>query len=172
LKNHSYLYRIAGNQFNKGDKYTKYKVIQVNFNNSLCNIDKNIGIATFEFQDKEHNMKIEEIKDYEVYLPKYKNICYNKDNEKEMMLALFTASSYEELKHIANGNKEALNIVDELEKLSEDKYFGALYDNAVIQKKLENSAFDSGEIKKEKEIFLSLKKKILQRTNHRNTKYR
>ena len=147
LKNHSYLYRIAGNQFNKGEKYKKYKVIQINFNNTFCTIDHNIGIATFEFQDKENNMIIEEIKDYEVYLPKYKDICYNNDNEKEMMLALFTATSYEEMRNIANGNKEALKIVEELERLSEDKYFGALYDNTVVQRKLENSAFDLGEQK-------------------------
>lgn len=165
LKNHSYLYRLAGNEFNKGDKYTKYKVIQVNFNNSLCKINKNIGIAIFEFQDKENNMKIEEIKDYEVYLPKYKNICYNNNNEKELMLALFTATSYKEMRRLANGNKEALNIVEELEKLSEDKYFGALYDNRIVQKKLENSAFDLGEQKGYKkrthEIFMSLKEKRL-----------
>ncbi len=153
LKNHSYLYRLAGNTFHKGEKYKKYKVIQVNFNNTFCSIDKNIGIATFEFQDKENNMKIEEIKDYEVYLPKYRNICYNEDNEKEMMLALFTAANFEEMKRIANGNKEALSIVKELEKLSEDKYFGALYDNSIIQKKLENSAFDMGESKERYRIF-------------------
>ena len=37
--------------------------------------------------------------------------------------------------------------MEELERLSEDKYFGALYDNTVVQRKLENSAFDLGEQK-------------------------
>lgn len=47
---------------------------------------------------------------------------------------MFTAKSFTEMKALAGTDKEALNIVDELEKLNKDKYFGGLYDNEVIQK--------------------------------------
>ena len=49
--------------------------------------------------------------------------------------------------------------MEELERLSEDKYFGALYDNTVVQRKLENSAFDLGEQRKEQDIFVHLQNK-------------
>lgn len=55
---------------------------------------------------------------------------------------MFTAKSFTEMKALAGTDKEALNIVDELEKLNKDKYFGGLYDNEVIQKKLNNSYHD------------------------------
>lgn len=53
---------------------------------------------------------------------------------------MFTAKSFDEMNKIAGSDKEALYIVESLEKLNQDKYFGALYDANVIQKKTENSA--------------------------------
>ena len=72
------------------------------------------------------------VKIYEVYLENYKEIRYNKE---ETYLSLFTATSYEELREIAGDDKEALKIVDELERLGLDDKFGLAYDNEVMQKK-------------------------------------
>ena len=50
-------------------------------------------------------------------------------------------------------------IVDELERLNNDKYFGALYDNEIVQKKLQNSAWDEGHQKAKKEDALAFLEK-------------
>ena len=67
-------------------------------------------------------------------------IRYNGDNKEEAYLSLFTANSYEELREIAGDDKEALKIVDELERLGLDDKFGLAYDNEIMQKKMINTA--------------------------------
>ena len=67
-------------------------------------------------------------------------IRYNGDNKEEAYLSLFTATSYKELREIAGDDKEALKIVDELERLGLDDKFGLAYDNEIMQKKMINTA--------------------------------
>ena len=75
-----------------------------------------------------------------MYLENYKGIRYNGGNKEEAYLSLFTAESYEELREIAGDDKEALKIVDELERLGLDDKFGLAYDNEIMQKKMINTA--------------------------------
>ena len=56
------------------------------------------------------------MKIYEVYLSKYKGLCYNETNELDAMLSFLSANSYEEMERIAWGKKESLAIMDELKK--------------------------------------------------------
>ena len=166
LKNHTYLYRLAGNSYLKGEEYKEKYVTQINFNSGYCRENKDIGIICYELQSKDYDLKIEGIKDYEIYLGKYKDICYSKGKEQDAMLSLFSCESYDDMRKIANGNKEALEIVDELEKLGIKDEWGAYYDAEIVQKKLENSARAlgysegvlHGEDKKQKEIALSMLK--------------
>ncbi len=72
---------------------------------------------------KKNYMKI-----YEVYLSKYKGLCYNEANELDAMLSFLSANSYEEMERIACGKKEALAIMDELKKLSKEENFLPEYD--------------------------------------------
>ena len=67
---------------------------------------------------KKNYMKI-----YEVYLSKYKGLCYNEANELDAMLSFLSANSYEEIERIACSKKEALVIMDELKKLSKEEDF-------------------------------------------------
>ncbi len=53
---------------------------------------------------------------------------------------MFTGESYEELRKIAGEDKEALYILNELEKLGINDEFNALYEEEIIQKKLINTA--------------------------------
>ena len=50
------------------------------------------------------------------------------------------ASSYEEMREIANGNEEALYIVDKLERLNEDDKFRTDYNVELVRRKEINSA--------------------------------
>ncbi len=79
-----------------------------------------------------------------MYLENYKGIRYNGDNKEEAYLSLFTATSYEELREIAGDDKEALKIVDELERLGLNDNFGLAYDNEMMQKKMINTARNWG----------------------------
>ena len=161
-KNHTYLYRLAGNVYEKGRKYDNAYVTQINFNHCYSPKRKgrmSSGIKEFGLRDLEGEFTIDGIKDYEIYLLNYKNICYNKDNLLESYLSLFTAKSIEDLRKISSNNKEMTIIVDELERLNSDKYFGALYDNEIVQKKLQNSAWAEGALKKAQKIALALLEK-------------
>ena len=119
----------------------KKKVIQINFNN-----EKNpyISKASYSVMDVNTHKEIKDFKIHEVYLENYNGIRYNKDNKEEAYLSLFTANSYEELREIAGNDKEALKIVDELERLGLDDEFGIVYDNEVMQKKMINTARNWG----------------------------
>lgn len=72
---------------------------------------------------KKNYMKI-----YEVYLSKYKGLCYNEANELDAMLSFLSANSYEEMERIACGKKEALAIMDELKRLAKEEDFLPEYD--------------------------------------------
>ena len=144
IKNHTYLYRLAGSGYLSGDKFSKKYVTQINFNNSYCPENKDVGVLCYEFQNKEIDSKIEGIKDYEIYLESFRGICYNGDNEKEMMLSMFMGDDYDGLRKIASENKEAKEVIEELERLGIDDKWNAWYDNSIIQKKIENSARSYG----------------------------
>ena len=68
------------------------------------------------------------MKIYEVYLSKYKGLCYNEANELDAMLSFLSANSYEEMERIAWGKKESLAIMDELKKLSKEEDLLPEYD--------------------------------------------
>ena len=68
------------------------------------------------------------MKIYEVYLSKYKGLCYNEANELDAMLSFLSANSYEEMERIAWGKKESLAIMDELKKLSKEEDILPEYD--------------------------------------------
>ena len=161
-KNHRYLYRLAGNIYNEGEDYKdKRYVTQINFNNSKFPIEGSSGILTYEFMNDEYGIRLEGIMSKEIYLENFKGVCYNGINLKETYLSLFTAESYEEMRKIAGDNKEALILVDEIERLNQDKYFGALYNVEEEQRKLENSARLTGyEEGKEEGIVLGLEQGI------------
>lgn len=144
-KNHTYLYRLAGNLYHEGEKYTEIRyVTQINFNNTKCKENEDISISMFEFRDRENNLLIEGIKDYEIYLEKYKDICYNEATEEEKLLSLFTKESYEEMEKIVKGDYEGERLLQEVMKLNQDKYFGGLYNIEEEQDKINLSMREEG----------------------------
>ena len=140
-KDRLYVYALLAKSLNSGEDIKKKKVIQINFNN-----EKNpyISKASYSVMDVNTHKEIKDFKIHEVYLENYNGIRYNKDNKEEAYLSLFTANSYEELREIAGDDKEALKIVDELERLGLDEKFGIVYDNEVMQKKMLNTARNWG----------------------------
>ena len=140
-KDRLYVYSLLAKSLNSGEDIKKKKVIQINFNKEK---HPYVSKGSFYLMDKETNREIKDFEIYEVYLENYKGIRYNGDNKEEAYLSLFTATSYEELREIAGDDKEALKIVDELERLGLDDKFGLAYDNEMMQKKMINTARNWG----------------------------
>ena len=140
-KDRLYVYGLLAKGLNSGEDIKKKKVIQINFNKEK---HPYVSKGSFYLMDKVTNREIKDFEIHEVYLENYKGIRYNGDNKEEAYLSLFTANSYEELREIAGDDKEALKIVDELERLGIDDKFGVVYDNEMMQKKMINTARNWG----------------------------
>ena len=140
-KDRLYVYGLLAKSLNSGEDIKKKKVIQINFNKEK---HPYVSKGSFYLMDKVTNREIKDFEIYEVYLENYKGIRYNGDNKEEAYLSLFTANSYEELREIAGDDKEALKIVDELERLGLNDDFGLAYDNEMMQKKMINTARNWG----------------------------
>ena len=140
-KDRLYIYALLAKSLNSGEDIKKKRVIQINFNK-----EKNpyVSKASYSIMDDVTKREIKDFKIHEVYLENYKGIRYNGDNKEEAYLSLFTATSYEELREIAGDDKEALKIVDELERLGLDDDFGVVYDNEAMQKRMINTARNWG----------------------------
>ena len=140
-RNKLFVYTALARSLNSGEDIKKKKVIQINFNKEK---HPYVSKCSFYLMDKVTNREIKDFEIYEVYLENYKGIRYNGDNKEEAYLSLFTATSYEELREIAGDDKEALKIVDELERLGLNDKFGLAYDNEMMQKKMINTARNWG----------------------------
>lgn len=141
LRNRRYLHSIAG--ASKNNKYTdKRKVIQLNLCCYLSKEREELSTEKFQLHDIENDIKIEDFIIYNVFIPKEIEMCYT-DSIKNK-LKLFTCDSYLKMKDVVDNCKELKIIMTELERLNNDKYFGALYDVEEEQKRMEASAKESG----------------------------
>ena len=140
LKARKYLYAVAGGGLVEGEDFKKMHTILINFNNSKYKNDKEAISVGYDLINEKYNDVIDDIKVYDIYLESLGNVRYNGSNEKETYLAMFRAESFEEMRDIANGNKEALKVVEELERLSENDEFRVLYDAEKMRRKEINSA--------------------------------
>ena len=140
LKARKYLYAVAGGGLVEGEDFKKMHTILINFNNSKYKNDKEAISVGYDLINEKYNDVIDDIKVYDIYLESLENVRYNGSNEKETYLAMFRAESFEEMRNIANGNKEALKVVEELERLSENDEFRVLYNAEKMRRKEINSA--------------------------------
>ncbi len=171
IKNRMYLFLIAGGGLEKGEDFVKMKTALINFNNSLYKIKPDAINVDYTLRNEKYNDVIDDIKIHNIYLESLKNVRYNGSNEEETFAAMMIASSYEEMREIANGCEEALYIVDKLERLAEDDKFRTDYNVELVRRKEINSArldgyddgyengYDAGTKAREKEIAKNLLKK-------------
>ena len=127
LKNRTYLHRIAGNLLKQNEDYSKikdYYIEQVNFNNFYCKEEKRVEVNTYKLTDNKYNLTIENFKIHNIFIPKVSEACYNEVNK---FMKLFNCKSYKEMREIAGSDEEMKILVDEIEKLNKEKFFGALY---------------------------------------------
>ena len=135
-KNYQYLYQVAGKRYDQGETYSNKLTKLVLFNHFKNHENENVKIANYQLMDPENNLIIEDIESFEIYLPNFKNVCY--DNDVDISLSLFNATSYDEMRKLTN-NKEDLKIIRKLEELAMDEKFLFDYDHEKVRKKTENS---------------------------------
>ena len=115
------------------------------FNNFYNKKDKSIPIVTHEFKATEVDHIYDFVKSYEIYLPVYYKLCYNKLSKIDKRLYLFKCKSYEEMRKIID-NKEDLEMLKELERLGMNRKFVCEYDREKVNKKLMNSLKTEGRL--------------------------
>lgn len=143
IKGRYYLYRRAGNSFDKGEKYTSRKATLIMINNYLNKYDEECKLSNSWFGDHKLNVKYNDIEMFQIYLPTYRKMCYDNCNEVDKRLWLFGAESFEEMrKNVKNDSN--LYIVEELERLSVNDKFIDEYDTETVNKKLINSLKSEG----------------------------
>lgn len=139
-----YLFRLAGSRLESGSDYRTKEVIQLNFNNTFFTKDKEAAVLIYQIYNEKYQIIKNGIKIYDIFLEKYKGICYTGNNKEEMLLSMLTASNDEELKRIVNGNKEGVFIMNELEQLKANDEFNAYYNIEKVQKMSEQTAYLDG----------------------------
>jgi len=142
IKNRSYQYRKAGNQFFNGEKYHDYTVILVNLNN----MNNDIGIEKYEQYDKRNNKYITHLIEYDVYLEYYKKRCYN---YLEKSLSIFNyETNYNMMRKIADNESELLEVIKILEVLNMDEIYIEIAEKLKADDKLRRTekaeAYDEG----------------------------
>ena len=160
VKSLCYICRIYSTSYTSGEEYSKDRnCVQINFHDYNSPHDKANLIENFGFVDIARNITKEGIVVYDIYIASCAGICYNESekNELEASLALLHCNSYEEMRKVANGNKELLKMADYIEDLEMDEKFIGVYDankeherelNTVAKaefSKGEKSGFDKGE---------------------------
>lgn len=140
-KNYSYLFRIAGNRYEKNEKTYKKRVTKLIIINSYRSTEAlGIPVLFFYLQDKENSVKRDMIESYEIYLPNVNKKVYNKI---EKRLLLFEADSYERMKEITD-DPEDLKVIEELERLGMDDYFRYMYNGKEADERIANSRYEEG----------------------------
>ena len=143
LKARYYLYRITGKKFNKGESYEQTKNTLIMFNNYKNEVIKDLRLANYTLTDKKNNLELEDINIYEIYLPNYHNICYDKLDKTGKKLYLFNCKDYKEMEGLSL-DKEDKYIVSELRRLSMDDEFRDEYDAEKVNKMMMQTEYNAG----------------------------
>ena len=122
-RNESYLYRIAGNFYDKRKKNTYDKdllVDQVNLNCFKSSDNKEIKITHFTMKDNDNDLDLKSIRIINIYIPILSMSCYNKNKEEQLDYKMFEAQSFDEMTQYAKGNKERMSVLRDMYALIKD----------------------------------------------------
>lgn len=147
VKSYQYLYRVAGMRYAQGENYHKKKTTLILWNCFRNKKYPKMKTAKYEFVDQKSGSLIQDIQSFELYLPNFKEACYDKE-EVDVSLSLFTCKSYEEMRKKTKNPKD-LKIIKELEELSMWEIDGLTEEDwENVRRKTENSireeAYENG----------------------------
>ena len=139
-KNNSYLFRMLGDRFNKGENYIDgKKIIQINIDNyKKYKGDK----LLYRFTIKEdETLETENYESYHISLPYLKEKCYNKEklSRLEKLCEIFLFDDAKEAYKITGDDNVMKKAVRTLEELSQDENIVGLYDAEEVERKVWNT---------------------------------
>lgn len=143
LKGYYYLYRMEGNSIKEGEEYQAKFTKLIMFNNYSCKVDESIKISNKLLMDPVHNIIRKDIESWEIYLPKFHEICYDEiESEMDKRLYIMGVGKMEELEKIKQSekNEQNLRIIQEYERLQkENPEFIWEYEREQDQQRWENT---------------------------------
>lgn len=143
IKSRRYLYRKAGNDYDTGEKFDENKkVTLITLNNYLNKNYNDVKIINSWLGSQELGKLYDDIEIFEIYLPNFHKMCYDKCNEIDKRLWLFSATTFEEMRKVVNDKN--IEIIEELERLSMNDKFIDEYNYENVQRKLLNTIKDEG----------------------------
>jgi len=139
-KNNTYLLKIAGDFYAGKEKRYSEEIIatQINFNNFRSKVNPGIDISHSYFFDPINKIVRMNVDIYDVYLPIFKELCYDNEEDIYKDLAMFTCDSYEEMEELAKDNKERTAIMEMLKEYGKDKKYVDYYDHEEYLEALRN----------------------------------
>ena len=146
FKSRAYVFRILDFAYGKEkNKYTKKYCCQINLNDGYFKYNRDIDILRGEITDRDGKYIFDDLLIVDVFLSKFKDLCYNQvDDEKSAMLSFLRCNSYEEMEVVANGNEEALGLMEELKEMAKGEDFMLYYDVEAESRKRERGKYDLG----------------------------
>ena len=143
IKTRKYLYRKAGNGYDKGKDYDEeIKVKLINFNNYYNKNNKDIKNISYSLCSKKYNLEYDDIKIYEIYLKLSHDMCYDECSKIDKRLWLFGTNSFDEMESVLDDDNRI--IIEELRRLRVNNEFIDEYDYENVQRKLMNSNRNEG----------------------------
>ena len=141
IKDYQYLFRKASRRFDQGEKYTEKKTTLIRFCNFRHKEIKKLELSYYVLKDLYSDSIISDIESFEIFLPTFSKLYYNRYDEIDKRLVLFNCKSYEEMESLTT-NSYDIKLIQELRRLSMDNEFIDHYDFENVQRKLQNSIRD------------------------------
>ena len=141
-RNLAYLCKSVGDNFYKGKRTPNFKIIQINLNTFYCYESKIISNLNYKLEDSKKNIYLTNINIINLYLSRYKNICYNGVNELETLLSVIMVESFNELDKVLNNYGKKDEIMTELEFMAASKDIIGLYDKEEEEERLRSAIKD------------------------------
>ena len=151
-RNTAYICKIFEEQYISNSDYnvTK-KCIQINFNRFSITEEKRKRVIYKLMADGGKEILTEKLEIHHINLEYINKMCYNEDERLEKWVRILKSNNRMELKRRSDFMEElGQDLVDEVERLSEDEHIIGLYDGEKHAKMVQNSIINYG-IKKGRE---------------------
>ena len=154
-RNTAYICKIFSEQFITDDEYNKNKkCIQINFNNFSVTKNKRKKVIYKLYDSKDKNLLTENLEIHHIDIDYINKMCYNETIKEKLNIwvKILKATNLEEIEKRSYYMGEiGKNLVNEVERLSNDEHIIGLYDGELHERKVRASIL-SFERQKAKEV--------------------
>ena len=170
LKNDSYHRKVASEAYLVGKELEEKKMLMINFNKKQKYDDRKI-IKCLMMDEERNQVYDENFVNYQVNLDKFMQMYYNKEklNKFEKMMVMLMLEDKEELRALAQGDKELEAMAKKIEEMSKDTFVIGQYDKESVDawtkeidlREAHKEGEAKGEVKGKNEKSLEIAKSML-----------